>query len=244
MRRTMIALLLLAATGQVFAQCTEITVDDTPEVFQAMETIPAQGVIHQWWYEAYNSNIMDDELTLILQLVSGPAEWGYQICEGEDFCLPILFGNETSGTTSLASETGTEYDVQVTANSVFGEAQLRAGFARSLCPGDTVWQDLTFTLSDDVSVSPQPQSHELVQVYPNPFNPQTQIAFTLPVSQQVSLRVTDLMGRSVREYYDNTLLAAGEHNVSFSGNGLAGGVYLYHLTVGNELLCGSMTLIK
>ncbi len=248
MRRTLIALLLLVAAGSAFAQCSEITVDDNPVVFTAMETIPAEGVIQQWWYEGYNPNIMDDEITLILQKVDGPDQWSYQMCgthpDGEEFCLLIMFGSETSGSTAIASESSAEFDVQVTADSLFGEAHLRAGFVRSLCPDDTLWQELAYTLSDDVSVSPLPQSHDLVRVYPNPFNPQTQIAFTLPASQNVSLSITDLLGRSVREYYNNTMLSAGEHIVRFDANGLAGGVYLYHLTLGDELRSGSMTLIK
>jgi hypothetical protein len=88
----------------------------------------------------------------------------------------------------------------------------------------------------------------LAQNRPNPFNPSTEIAFTLAEAGPVRLEVFDAAGRRVR-----TLLrghrAAGEHRESWDGTDAAGrrvasGTYHYRLTAGGEVRARSMTLVK
>jgi len=57
------------------------------------------------------------------------------------------------------------------------------------------------------------------------------------------LRVFDLLGREVAELV-NDFRNAGNYQVSFDASHLASGVYLYRLTVGNEVLTKKMMLIK
>lgn len=68
---------------------------------------------------------------------------------------------------------------------------------------------------------------------PNPFNPQTELRFNLPVDGQVRLTVYDVGGRTVRRLFDGRL-PAGPHQVVWdgrddSGLDLASGVYFYRL---------------
>jgi hypothetical protein len=74
-----------------------------------------------------------------------------------------------------------------------------------------------------------PRDFVLEQNYPNPFNPTTKIAFAVPTLSRVTLTVFDMNGRVVAELLRNQLRTAGRHDVSFSANDLASGIYFYKL---------------
>jgi hypothetical protein len=102
------------------------------------------------------------------------------------------------------------------------------------------WQHAYF---DNVSVEaigtatavPSPVFEQsTLQSYPNPFNPQTRIAFSLPTPGKVSLAVFDMRGRLVRTLVDDSL-AAGAHTVTWDGRDAVGasmpsGTYFCRLT--------------
>ena len=85
------------------------------------------------------------------------------------------------------------------------------------------------------AVSP-PQDFGLEQNYPNPFsanralgNPETRIAFALPVASRVTLTVFDMTGRVVAELLRGQQKLAGLHEINFAAQNLASGVYFYEL---------------
>jgi hypothetical protein len=78
-----------------------------------------------------------------------------------------------------------------------------------------------------------PVAFTLEQNYPNPFNPSTVISYSLPEASQVTLRITDLLGREVATLVSGTQ-DAGAYNISWkgldqSGNEVASGSYFYRL---------------
>lgn len=88
-----------------------------------------------------------------------------------------------------------------------------------------------------------PQVFSLAQNSPNPFNPTTTIAFTLPSSGQVKLTVYNMTGQEVARLVDG-YMAAGSHNAVFGGEGLASGVYFYRIVAGGHTATKRMLLIK
>ena len=93
-----------------------------------------------------------------------------------------------------------------------------------------------------------PDQIELAQNFPNPFNPQTTIRFTLGSAQRVTLIVSNVLGQTVRTLYDGRALA-GVHTVAWNGRDesgatVASGVYFYRLAAEQETVTRKMMLLK
>ena len=88
-----------------------------------------------------------------------------------------------------------------------------------------------------------PEQFALAGNYPNPFNPSTEIAFSLPEAAMVRLVVYDVLGRAVAHLVDGTL-AAGRHTVRFEASHLPSGTYLYRIEAGAFTQTRRMVLLK
>lgn len=89
---------------------------------------------------------------------------------------------------------------------------------------------------------------ELMNNYPNPFNPSTKIKFTLPSdakreASNVKLIVYDLLGREVSTLL-NAKLSRGVYEVEFNATDLNSGIYFYKLTSGQFSEIKKMVFIK
>lgn len=83
----------------------------------------------------------------------------------------------------------------------------------------------------------------LEQNFPNPFNPVTQIKYSLPVDRYISLKVYNIVGEEVAVLFDGNQ-KAGYHVASFDGSKLTGGVYLYRLKANNFTESKKLILLK
>jgi len=83
----------------------------------------------------------------------------------------------------------------------------------------------------------------LAQNYPNPFNPTTNITYVLPKTENVSLKVYDVLGREVATLV-NEVKPAGAYTVPFNASNLASGVYFYKLQAGSFVQTKKMMLVK
>jgi hypothetical protein len=86
-------------------------------------------------------------------------------------------------------------------------------------------------------------------VYPNPFNPVTKIAFTVPDDAgRVTLTIHNVNGQVVRSLVDAELPAGPAVKVwdgtDDEGNGLATGIYFAKLSAGDKDAFSKMTLLK
>ena len=78
-----------------------------------------------------------------------------------------------------------------------------------------------------------PQTFDLSQNFPNPFNPATKINFALPVQGNVQIRVYDITGREIAKLVDG-IKPAGNYSAEFNGANFASGVYFYRIDVTGE----------
>ncbi len=88
-----------------------------------------------------------------------------------------------------------------------------------------------------------PNEFRLSQNYPNPFNPTTNISFNLPSTNNVDLKVYNLLGQEVATLI-NGRLNSGNHTIKFDASRLASGVYIYRLVSGEFSQTRKMMLIK
>lgn len=79
--------------------------------------------------------------------------------------------------------------------------------------------------------------------FPNPFNPTTNIKYSIKESGQVSIKVFDLIGQQITELV-NEEKAAGSYSVSFDASQLPSGVYIYTINSANFFQTRKMLLMK
>ena len=93
-----------------------------------------------------------------------------------------------------------------------------------------------------------PTDYALHNNYPNPFNPETVISFSLPEAEHVQIEIINLLGQSIRSLTDRSF-DAGTHTVVWdatnnSGDEVASGVYFYKIQAGNFVDTKKMTLMR
>jgi hypothetical protein len=76
----------------------------------------------------------------------------------------------------------------------------------------------------------------VVSAYPNPFNPQTTIAYNIPQSGMVRVTIYDVTGRVMRRLVNGTK-SAGDHTVVWNGRDESGrevstGIYFVRFEAG------------
>ncbi len=74
-----------------------------------------------------------------------------------------------------------------------------------------------------------------LNVYPNPFSSNTEVAFELKNDANVSINVTDITGRTVSTV-NSQMYTSGAHTVSVNGTNLTAGVYNCTITIGNNVI--------
>ncbi|MFH1502068.1 MAG: lamin tail domain-containing protein [Candidatus Eisenbacteria bacterium] len=108
--------------------------------------------------------------------------------------------------------------------------------------------------NEDIAVNPvgipdgAASKFGLAQNSPNPFNPKTSIAFSLPESADVALSIYDVAGRKVATLVEGNL-PAGPYSVEWNGRTdggekVASGVYFYRLSAGEKETSKKMVLLK
>lgn len=84
--------------------------------------------------------------------------------------------------------------------------------------------------------------------YPNPFNPETKISFSLSQASQVGITIFNTKGQKIKQLYSGNL-ASGAHNLIWNGtdnigNAVASGVYFYRLRTKQGTVSRKMLLVK
>ncbi|MBK6878184.1 MAG: T9SS type A sorting domain-containing protein [Ignavibacteria bacterium] len=94
------------------------------------------------------------------------------------------------------------------------------------------------------NISSEVEGYDLSQNYPNPFNPSTTITFSIPKSEEVTLRIYNSLGQIVQTVINGDNLSAGKYRVDFSGENLTSGIYYYTIASGTFSETKKMLLIK
>ena len=105
----------------------------------------------------------------------------------------------------------------------------------------------TVGIDDDVQVNPY--DYALHDNFPNPFNPETQIRFSIGSQENVKLIVYDVVGRQVRTLIKGNAYDPGFHVVNWNGlddqgQKVPSGLYIYRIKAGSFIADKKMLLVK
>lgn len=98
-------------------------------------------------------------------------------------------------------------------------------------------------LTTGIDAETVPNGFYLSQNFPNPFNPSTTISYQLPVTDQVTLTITDMLGRKVSVLV-NDVQTAGIHQIVWDAQGFPSGTYFYRLEAGSHVSVKQLILVK
>lgn len=98
------------------------------------------------------------------------------------------------------------------------------------------------------SVEVNPESFDIVDLYPNPFNPSLNMIITIPYDSFLSVEIFDLNGRKIKTL-SNQIVSSG--NLKFEWDGLSdkginvsSGVYFIHTKYDNQRIIKKVTMLK
>jgi hypothetical protein len=150
------------------------------------------------------------------------------------YSLNMGFASSASANTMVKSAAGQAFVGTMQQSNT----RIESGFfAHSLL------RDPTVGVNEKEAGQEIPTHYELQQNYPNPFNPSTTIAFALPKSSTVTLKLFDMFGRELAMLAEGKL-PAGRHQVVFDATAFSSGVYFYRLQANEFSQTRRLTLIK
>jgi hypothetical protein len=156
--------------------------------------------------------------------------------------LRSSFTNELS-TIAPSNTNWTEY---VYSLRPYKNTSVYLGFKFNQSQGYIVLDDLTISRPKVVIATKSilPESHKLLNIYPNPFNPRTAISYQLSAIGNVELNIYDLRGNRVHTLI-NEICETGDYELSWDASAFSSGIYICALTINNELQAThKMVLVK
>ncbi len=88
-----------------------------------------------------------------------------------------------------------------------------------------------------------PMVFSLEQNFPNPFNPNTAIRFSITQTGMVSLKIFDILGKEIATLI-NSQMIRGNHSIQWYAHNLPSGIYFYQLQNGSAIQTRKMLLMK
>jgi len=189
---------------------------------------PAFGGIEGYTYNPLNGDPVD---YVLIKIDNQPGEFTFSDSVGNfEYRLPV--GIYDVYTERVFYEDVIEYQVEV----IDGE----------LTQLDIPMYEI---LSVDDYEIPFPSSHIInLSNYPNPFNPSTNISFTIQHDSNVELSIFNIKGQKITTLI-NEQIQKGKHSITWSGvdsnnEPVGSGIYLYKLKTGNQKAVKRMLLLK
>ncbi len=102
----------------------------------------------------------------------------------------------------------------------------------------------TLTAVEKSFGSTTPREFSLAQNFPNPFNPTTQISFSLKNTAHATLIVYNLLGQQMTVLFDEIATSNTIYSIAFDGTLLSSGMYLYVLRSSEGSEVKKMSLLK
>ena len=88
-----------------------------------------------------------------------------------------------------------------------------------------------------------PADLSIIDVFPNPFNPEATISISFPKADNIELVVFNLQGRRIHKILSGGI-NAGQHNFLLNGRNLNTGIYFVRMESGTGSATKKVTLLK
>ncbi len=199
------------------------------------------GAMTNFHLDIWTPDAVVDTTELNIKLVDFGADGAWS--GGDDVEHELTIGNSV-----LASGTWISLDLPL---SSFTGLTTKEHLAQLIFSGDlgTMYIDNIYFYDetqdvDDEHASVVNANYILGNNYPNPFNPKTNINYTINKPGKVSLKVYDVKGRLV-DTLVNEHKSPDTYNVEWQADSFASGVYFYTLSVNNKnVATKQMVLLK
>ncbi len=96
---------------------------------------------------------------------------------------------------------------------------------------------------DENNITEKPNFFCLFQNFPNPFNPITNIKYTIPFSSNVKLIIYDILGNEITTLIDDFKIS-GSYNITVDASNFNSGIYIYRLLTDSFIDTKKMIFIK
>lgn len=170
---------------------------------------------------------------------------------GQVNCANVMISLSTDGgntfPTVLAASTPNDGSQQITLPNINNnQARIKISAVGNIFFD---MSNANFTIDPNVSsvngnYTGTPIAFELMQNFPNPFNPVTVLTYAIPKMSAVTLKVYDVSGREMATLVNNETKTEGYYNVEFDASKLASGIYYYRIEAGKFSDTKKMILIK
>jgi hypothetical protein len=223
-------------------------------LFSSGETLLAGGVDELIAFHPvlYNAGTLEDTYTLTMTR-NHPDLWSTTFCY-DGVCYPPSFdtGLIPDGPGTIASGQAVPIDIDFTTLSEEGPGSVTVQIVSNSDPSLSAETTFTVSTSGLVSVgdTPAPTLVRDLRAAPNPFNPRTEIRFTVggEIARNALVDIHDASGRRVRTLLARDL-APGMQSVTWDGLTDGGqtagaGVYLARVRVGGEQAAIKISLVK
>jgi hypothetical protein len=117
---------------------------------------------------------------------------------------------------------------------------LSSSFSQTL--GD-LNQDGLVNINDILEYPPEPTEYNLNSIYPNPFNPITNITYELPDDSYITISIYDLAGRKIIDLVNGTI-QAGRFNTTWNAEQYSSGVYFIKMKTESFTKIQKVILVK
>jgi len=174
--------------------------------------------------------------------------------QGVELAWNVISDEDVKGFTIYRSIEGSKTRELVNQESLvppdvrrYVDNDVRAGHAYDYTLGVVLNDDYEM-MSQTVTVKTKAYELALRQNHPNPFNPTTEIGFSLDREAKVSLQIYDISGKHIRTLVDRKMIPDSYSELwdgrDNNGGRVASGVYFYRLTSGGRSLTKKMVLLK
>ncbi|QQS35324.1 MAG: T9SS type A sorting domain-containing protein [Ignavibacteriales bacterium] len=144
---------------------------------------------------------------------------------------------------------GVEFPLTVSVSNIeiniFDEA--KGNIYSRLSSGDEI-RIVNATSTLTVSLNTIPGDYRLEQNFPNPFNPVTQIKFSVPEDGMVKVKVFNLLGQEINTLFNEEALKGvyviNWNGTDYLGQNVSSGVYIYRMEAGQFIKSMKMVLLK